>query len=289
MSKKKLAKTENTLSEALPGERVHLVPLGDIDTEDRLRGVDDHWARIVADSFTEVDQLQPIDLMKRPDGQLVLVDGNHRFVAAKILGWEHIRAHIRDLDKTNVRLRQIDANLIRRELNPLDRAAFLAARKDVYEALYPDTKAGVAGAKAKHGDANDKMSFAEDAAEKTGFDKRTIQRAVWLDEHLLPAVKALIADTEHAEKQSALMALAKLDPDTQEKVAGLICRKEKPARSVKEAQDMVLGVRKGRTDREVNYDRMVALWTKCDGRTKADFLAFLEAGKLPKGWKVSKS
>ena len=134
------APSNNAITEAMAAERVHQVPLDKIEAANRIRQVDDAWAQIVADSFVEVDQLQPIDLMLRPDGQLVLIDGKHRLRAASLLGWEHIRAHIRDLDGETVRLRQIDANLIRRELNPLDRAAFLAARKDVYEALYPETK-----------------------------------------------------------------------------------------------------------------------------------------------------
>ncbi len=298
MSKMKLAKPENTLSESLPGERdfssanasllehVHLVPLDQIDTQDRLRGVDESWARIVADSFTEVDQLQPIDLMKRPDGQLVLVDGNHRFAAAALLGWEHIRAHIRDLDESNVRLRQIDANLIRRELNPLDRAAFLAARKDHYEAIYPETKVGAQGGRGGKKEKIVKFTFSKDAAEKTGLSRSTIEKAVWLDEHLLPAVKILISGTEFAEKQSSLMALARLDPDTQEKVAGLLTRKDKPARTVKEAHDMVLGVRKGRSQREINCDRLIALYNKCDAKTRSDFLYHVRGSRLPKGWSV---
>jgi len=300
---------QNTITEVLPGERVHKVPLDQIDAGRRIRQVDDAWARIVADSFLEVDQLQPIDLMKRSDGQLVLIDGKHRLRAAELLGWEHIRAHIRDLDgyrklddilsqhkysnkerlrfKATVRLRQIDANLIRRELNPMDRAAFLAARKNVYEALYPETKNGAQGGKNGQTNETDKMSFSKDAAEKTGLNERSIRRAVWLDENLTPLAKDKITGTDHANKQSALMELALLDRDIQVKVAALLTREEKPARTVKEAESILIGVRQGRTDREVNGDRLIALWEKCDAATRSDFLRFIAKDKLPKGWEVT--
>jgi hypothetical protein len=41
-----------------------------------------------------------------------------------------------------------------------ERAMFTRRRKDAYEALHPETKKGVAGAMAKHGDATDKNSVA---------------------------------------------------------------------------------------------------------------------------------
>jgi len=277
----------NTITEAVPAERVHQVPLGKIDAGSRIRQVDDAWARIVADSFVEVDQLQPIDLMQRPDGILLLIDGKHRLRAAELLGWEHIRAHIRDLNSETVRLRQIDANLIRRELNPLDRAAFLAARKDVYEALYPETKNGAQGGKGGKTNETVKFAFSKDAAEKTGLSRSTIEKAVWLDEHLTPLAKDKIQGTAHANKQSALMALARLDDEAQIKVVDLITREKKPAKTVKEAQNIVLGVRQQRSQREVNCDRLVALWVKSDAATQADFLSFIAGAKLPKGWEVT--
>jgi len=281
---------QNTITEVLPGERVHKVPLDQIEASNRIRQVDASWARIVADSFLEVDQLQPIDLMKRPDGTLELVDGKHRLRAAELLGWEHISAHVRDMDGETVRLRQIDANLIRRELSPLDRAAFLAARKDHYEMLYPDTKkGGDRGNQHTGGRQTVKFTFSQDAAEKTGLSRSTIEKAIWLDQHLCPVAKQKIQGTEHANKQSALMALARLDADTQIKVADLLTRDEKPARTVKVATDILIGVRQSRSQREIIGDRFIALWEKSDAATHADFLRFLTKGKLPKGWEVSKS
>lgn len=53
---------------------------------------------------------------------------------------------------------------------------FTAKRKEAYLRKYPETARGVAGAEAKHGRADDNLSFADDAAAKTGMDKRTIQR-----------------------------------------------------------------------------------------------------------------
>ena len=43
--------------------------------------------------------------------------------------------------------------------------------------MHPETKAGVAGAKAKHGSANENSSFAAATAIATGRNKRTIEIA----------------------------------------------------------------------------------------------------------------
>ena len=51
-------------------------------------------------------------------------------------------------------------------------------RKEIYEAMYPESKKGQYGKKGtdiKRKAENDIMSFSEDTATKTGFSSRTIQ------------------------------------------------------------------------------------------------------------------
>jgi hypothetical protein len=65
--------------------------------------------------------------------------------------------------------------LRRASLTPAQEAYQISRRKEIYEALHPETKAGVAGGIARHGAANEKFSFAADTANQTGKDKRTIE------------------------------------------------------------------------------------------------------------------
>lgn len=62
------------------------------------------------------------------------------------------------------------------------RALFTRRRKEIYEALYPETRQHVAGGHAKHGSATDNLSFAAATAaasgKATGQAERTVQRAL---------------------------------------------------------------------------------------------------------------
>jgi hypothetical protein len=50
------------------------------------------------------------------------------------------------------------------------------ARKPLYEKLHPETRAKVAGGKARQGRASDKLSFAKDTAKKIGKSHKTVER-----------------------------------------------------------------------------------------------------------------
>ena len=77
----------------------------------------------------------------------------------------------------------------------------MARRKEIYEALHPETKAGVAGGKTGGRGrkiATDKMSaaipsFADDTAAKTGKSARTVRRDVSLGEDIADDVDNIIA------------------------------------------------------------------------------------------------
>ena len=50
-------------------------------------------------------------------------------------------------DSDRAQLVEIDENLVRADLTPAERAAHQAKRKEIYERLHPETKAGAAQAK----------------------------------------------------------------------------------------------------------------------------------------------
>lgn len=214
-----------------------LIPIDLIDIpEDRSRDLDEDWVEVLADMIGEAGLINAITIRAGDGGKFNLVTGLHRFSAAVILGWQVIPARISNaVDDDNAKLEEIVENIGRNELNALDRAHHLYDLQQVYERLHPEVKAGVAGAKAKHGSASDNLSFAENAAESTGLDKRSIQRAVAIWKGLSVASRQRCAGTWLASHQSSLQAISGLTPAVQAKVLDLLLAEKPEATSVADA------------------------------------------------------
>ena len=101
------------------------------------------------------------------------------------------------------------------EVSPvLEEAQALARRKAIYLALHPDAKPvnekGGPGRGKKTSDNLSSVSFAEDAAKKTGRSARTIQRKVEIGEKLDSEAAEMLRGTKYENDQSALKRLADL-------------------------------------------------------------------------------
>ena len=94
-------------------------------------------------------------------------------------------------------------------MSPAQEAIAIARRKAIYEQLYPETKAGVAGGKARHGAAGDNLSFAKSTAKATGKNKRTIERAAKRGANIAPDQLCKLVGTS-LDKGEELDALGKL-------------------------------------------------------------------------------
>lgn len=186
----------------------------------------------LAESIKEIGLLNPITLTP----SLRLVAGRHRLEACKLLGWAEIEATICELDGLRGELAEIDENLARNDLNALERGEHLARRKEIYEALHPETKKGTAGALAKHGtSATDMLSFAENTAAQTGQSARTVRRAVKVAE-LPESERDALRSTPVADSQKDLLALASMkDKDERKAIVQKIADGE--AASVNEAKN----------------------------------------------------
>jgi len=200
-----------------------------------LRNIDD-----LAKSIKEIGLLNPITITK----DFRLVAGYHRLTACKKLGWKTIPANVVDMDALKAELAEIDENLIRNELTVLERAEQLKRRKEIYEALHPETKQGVAGGKAS-GQARRTTaesavvhtpSFVEDTAQKTGRAARTVFEEVQIATNLDDEVKEMIRDTEIADRKTDLLKLARMDKEEQKKVAAKI---REGAKSLVDARRLV--------------------------------------------------
>ena len=233
---------------------------------------------MIGASMATFGQRAPIEVLPaRPDGKYPLIAGAHRLHGAKMEGMETILAVIRDVSADTAELIEIDENLTRHELNALDRAVFLERRKDIYERLYPEAKAG--GNRKK--DQNDKLvvlirSFSAETSEKLGLSVRSIERMVERARGIAPAVRDQIAGTWLATRGSHLDALAKLPAGEQHAVVDQLLHHD--VTSVSEALRIVRQVPVKATDVvEADFKRLVRVWERSDMTAQKRFLEHVRA------------
>ena len=227
--------------------------------ETSLSGIDE-----LARSISEVGLLNPITV----DPSYTLIAGLHRLEAAKRLGWTEIECTICNLEGLQAELAEIDENVVRTALSTIEYGELLEYRKEIYESLYPETKAGVSQAVGmnraigKH--VNDKMSstsksFARDTAEKLGVSVRTVERT-------MQTMKGLTAETrevfhkfpDYKLSQSNAAKLSRLDPKKQKTAAILLASYQ--IRSVDEYQpEQTTGKAPRKPKRDKEFLESVAL------------------------------
>ena len=156
----------------------------------------------LAFSISEIGLLNPITLT----GDYTLVAGLHRLEAVKLLGWTEVECTL--------------------EIGDLYRR-----RKDIYEMLYPETKAGTAQAigmnkaKGNNVDCNlqsRRKSFIEDTAGVTGSHPSTIARHIKIATDLTPEAKETLRGAEKPVSSTTLKKISKLAPDQQKEVSTLL-------------------------------------------------------------------
>lgn len=215
-----------------------------------------------------------------------------------------MRAEVLECDDLKARLIEIDENLFRRELNPLDRAVFLAERKAVYLELYPETKHGGRGGRGgrkekdaklasfspetrngAHGHNKRKneeltMSFSTSTALKTHLSERSIMRAVQIAERIPADVRKRLIGTPLAEKQSDLLYLAGLEPSVQRRAVTLVVDGE--VRTLRAAVARIQGTAAPEpSSDDRTFQRMMDLWGRSSQAVQARFIAHLrETGYL---------
>jgi ParB family chromosome partitioning protein len=263
------------------------IPVAAISLGLRLRVVDEVHAQHLAENIQEIGRLRsPIEVRKVKGRAKVdaytIIAGGHRFRAVQLLGWTEVPAFVFEMTEQEARIWEIDENIRRHELNPLDRAVFLAERQRLYEELHPETAAGVAGGKARQGAANEIVSFATDTAQRCGLTPRTIQLAVSIAKGLPQAIRQRIAGTPLAQKQSELLALIKLSPSEQTAVLDLLLAEPPQCRSVASAEAFVKGVHEpDLSPTEAKFQKLVFLWGRAGREAQRQFLAHLkESGAL---------
>jgi ParB family chromosome partitioning protein len=188
----------------------------------------------LARSIAEIGLLTPIILSEG----YTLVAGNRRLEACKSLGWTAIPATVLPLTALQAKLVEIDENLQRQDLTALERAEQLAERKQVYEALHPETRQGAQGRRGSGGgefvSRTDTVSFSDATAEQIGATARTVRRAVQIADAIPEDVRDTLRNTAIADRQTDLLALSRMDEPRQREIANLIA--EGQADTVAQAQ-----------------------------------------------------
>lgn len=201
----------------------------EIVVRDRLRPVSAAGVAALISSIEETGVMKDaIHLRKKKDGRLYLVAGAHRLAAALELGWDEIEAKIwAEVTDDWALLMEIDDNLAGAEMNALDTAIFLAERKEVYERLHPEAKAGVFKGNRHTGslaaDTMSATSFATATAEKFGLTDRHVRRLIAAGACLGAKQVAQLRTAPKAVTLADLSEIAKIaDPEERSAVVSLM-------------------------------------------------------------------
>src|SRR5215469_7309195 len=117
--------------------------LDEIKVGKRLRSVNRAIIERLKESIAKIGLKTPVSVRYISDEfGYDLITGHNRYVACSELEWEHIPVPEETGTELDAELWEVDENLCRAELTELERGEHLAARKRIYEEMYPDTKAG---------------------------------------------------------------------------------------------------------------------------------------------------
>jgi ParB family chromosome partitioning protein len=119
-----------------------LVPISEIKVNAGRREADPEGVQELVDSISKVGLLNPITI----DREHTLIAGLYRLEAAKLLGWTEIECNVSSLEGLLAELAEVDENVVRKGLSAVEYSDLLLHRKEIYEALHPETRAGIAQA-----------------------------------------------------------------------------------------------------------------------------------------------
>ena len=217
-----------------------LVRTDEVDEGERLRPVDPVWAAALGKVMLREGQRTPVEICRLPGrNRWTLVSGGHRLAGAKAEGIEHLRAEVVSADRDSRRLREVSENLWRRDLQPVDRAAFVAEAVAIHKrraGIDPARDGRVASAQARWqqqvkdeaADATVTMTvaygFTDRVAAELGLSSSSIERDLMLYKRLPASLVERLRRRRHPVlgNASQLRALAKLDALAQEQVVAAL-------------------------------------------------------------------
>lgn len=183
------------------------VAINQVKIHTNRRPLKDHKVSELMQSIQANGLLNPITL----DQNFNLIAGLHRLTACKLLGFEQIECSIvnyKDADQS--RLAEIDENLIRNELEALERAELWLERDQILERMGLRAKPGDNQYSRRGGETNSPpVKTTVELAREAGFNERTFQLGKQIASGILPEVKEVIRGTPIAKSPSALLKVAR--------------------------------------------------------------------------------
>ena len=185
----------------------------------------------LAESIRELGLLNPLTV----DAGYNLIAGLHRLEAVKSLGWETVECTVRSLEGLRAEMAEIDENIVRNDLSAVEYGEILLRRKEIYETLYPETKATYNGGGFK-GNQYQKVetekispaikSFVRSTAEKAGISPRRVEMEIRTAKQLAPEAKEILKGTERKITKKAVAEIARMEPERQKEAASLLAAGE---------------------------------------------------------------
>lgn len=239
-------------------------------------------AQEIAESVREIGLLSPLIVTPgtryrngTPTPGWDILAGNHRFEALfRVLNWTEIPCVVTDANGLKAELLTIDENLARRELSDAERSWQTARRKEIYEALHPETKRHVAGAhgsnrKQGNASANLAPAFTTSTSRTTGRSERTIQREAERGEKLGPILKR-VAGTS-LDKGVELDALAALPSDERDEIVSRAEKGERVSARERVEKPNVVKIDTDKMKAETNARRLMREYLKLDWSSRCEF------------------
>lgn len=254
------------------------IPLSQIIVPTRLRAVEEDHAIALSLSIAEHGLLNPITVYPSnasKDGNYTLIAGAHRLRVFEILKRPVIDALVFEGAAADAQILEITENLHRNELSVIDRAVFVQTYRELWEQNHGKIERG--GDRKSKGQVVplNEGSFSEAVAMRLGLHPKAIKRLDQISRHLHPDMRAALRGTDLADNQSALLKLAKLEPEKQRQAA--VAFKQEP--DIKRAFALIDDRPKPlRADIQTGYfSTLIDVWSRADAQTKQKFLDHIGA------------
>ena len=247
--------------------KIERIDLGVIEVGYRLRRLDQERVAALVSSIREIGLQTPITVYAvQHDDAFThrLVAGQHRLEAIKALRWNRIDCFVTTATESDLKLWEIDENLVRSDLIEIERAEHLKRRKEIFDARANEKTGGESlptslkdGRKAgpQHG-----KGFAQDTAEKTGLSKSSINKSLRRAEKIDVDVQESIKGTPIADKGVELDALADLKPADQKQAVQMV--KSGEATSVREVRESIAPLSGMHTEPPLIVEERASRWCK---------------------------